>query len=102
MMCRISHADFGEDHWWVIRMNLTVLDAELDEALPLLSQFAQIIPSLCVWDGNFQQPAVDFVHINVLSKSWLDEEDVLDFVLYAEVMLQSLQEHFSRDATLYP
>ena len=68
-------------------MTSTALDAELDEALPLLDQFAQLAPSLWDWDGKFQQSVVDFVHLSVLSKSHLDEEEVFDFVMYAEVML---------------
>jgi hypothetical protein len=68
-------------------MTSTALDTELDEALPLLDQFTQLAPSLWAWDGNFQQPAVDFVHLGVLSKSRLDEENVFNFMLYTEVML---------------
>jgi hypothetical protein len=30
------------------------MDDEMDEMLPLLNQIAQLIPSLCAWDGNFQ------------------------------------------------
>jgi hypothetical protein len=30
------------------------MDAEVDDALPLLNQIAQLIPSLCAWDSNFQ------------------------------------------------
>ena len=56
MMCWTSHADFEEDHCWVIRMTSTMMDSELDtemdakkddemddemdEALPLLKQIA--------------------------------------------------------------
>jgi hypothetical protein len=45
---------------------------------------------------------IDFIHLGVLIKSQLGEENVLDFVRYAEVRLQSLQECFARDAALYP
>jgi hypothetical protein len=30
------------------------MDAKMDEALSLLNQITQLIPSLCAWDGNFQ------------------------------------------------
>ena len=30
------------------------MDAEMDDAFPLLNQIAQLIPSMCAWDGNFQ------------------------------------------------
>jgi hypothetical protein len=80
----------------------TELDAEMDDALPLLNQIAQLIPSMCAWDGNFQQLVVNFVHLGVFRKSRLDDEDIFDLVLNAEVMLQSLQEYFARDAALYP
>jgi hypothetical protein len=57
---------------------------------------------LCAQEDNFQYPVVDFIHLSVFSESQLDEEDVLDFVLYVEVMLQSLKERFAHDVALYP
>jgi hypothetical protein len=35
-------------------MTSIAMDAELDEALPLLNQFSHLILSLCAQYGNFQ------------------------------------------------
>jgi hypothetical protein len=51
---------------------------------------------------TFNMSSVDFIHLGVLRKSRLGEENVLDSVMYVEVRLQSLQERFVCDATMYP
>ena len=91
MICRISHANFGEDRWWVIHVTLTTLHAELDcTPHPSFDQSAQLLPSLLTENGDFEQSSVDFIHFCIFSKHHPGDENIFDLVLDVEVQLQSL------------